>query len=65
MKILIAFLLFTALGCGEDIKLKKTEYLINGVWLACSLAESNPCGNTYKCGDRVFQCQVNTEMRLK
>lgn len=62
LTLLTALFLF---GCGDNIKLKKTEYLINGEWLQCSLLETNPCGETLKCGDRVFQCQINLEMRLR
>jgi hypothetical protein len=65
----IGILLFIALiflpGCGDEIRLKKTEYLIQGQWLHCSEVAQESCGSTLVCGDLTYQCQANTPMRLR
>lgn len=59
---LMMFYMVVLVACGKD-GMKKTEYRIDGEWLQCSQPAVEPCGATLICGDRVFTCMGNVEMR--
>lgn len=63
MKAILFLLLVVGLtACGKNA-FKKTEYNINGEWLACSQTATYACGKTLVCGDTVYTCMTNVEMR--
>lgn len=65
MKKLFLIVIFL-IGCGEDaITLKETEYFVGGEWRQCGAVQLYDCGYTLLCGETVFQCVQNVEMRYR
>jgi hypothetical protein len=51
-------------SCGKNEKIvKRTEYKIEGEWRECSQTSRGACGVNLRCGDAIFQCVTNLEMR--
>lgn len=59
------FLFLSLVACGKDGRLKRTEYYIGQEWRACSFIERNACGESLRCGDDVFSCMVNVQVRVR
>jgi len=62
LKLVLTLFVLIAAGCAEDAE---REYFINGQWQKCSYLGENACGQTLRCGDELFECQVNVQSRSR
>lgn len=58
------FVVLMLTACGKD-GLKKLEYNIDGEWKHCSQVGNSACGLDLRCGDEVYYCMDNVQVRSR
>lgn len=54
--------LYACSGCAKD---KHQEYFLGGEWQRCDYLYEAACGQSYRCGDKVFECSTNVQTRMQ
>lgn len=61
---IFAVLMITA--CGKDgAVFKRLEYNLDGEWRQCSEVGSSGCGLHLRCGDDLYQCVNDVQVRAR